>query len=501
MGSRLSRCGPVRGESAKGRTIAASAAVVALLAGCTNTPHAPSASASRTGSPTASRSTAPPKPAITALWRTNIKSMETPQATAAGFAFLSATSRRDFEAVSLDAHTGKVLWRSPASPSYVASGIVMRLAVAVDRSLVVWMRPGLSYRGGFVTVTAADARTGRIAWTFGNGRLIVNSGPERCREGRRICLIGRHGPGAQDLAVELDARTGKELSSRPYRTSSFREVGDGLRESGNSLVAVDAAGRTLWARPYREVYGGEDVTPDSAWAIYKVGGRYIGSLGYRAAILDHAPRTGERMTYDLRDIGATAAFDARTGRTVWLRRRASLSCGGFEFSPSHPVVCTYRGKSTFRSGVDQKRTFIGLDISVEGVDPATGRTTWSWHAGAAPGLMGGEEVVRIGQTTYAVPSSKGTVLLDLARGVSQAPTPSIGWCVRRDGVIPSAESQMPGNEGRGYNAESNFPCRLAGAPADVPASAPAFAGEAVAGVFAWTDDKGLVRAGTVTGGR
>lgn len=104
------------------------------------------------------------------------------------------------------------------------------------------------------------------------------------------------------------------------------------------------------------------MSPDYGDSIQLADGRYIGSIGRVGGASAHTTRKVE-------DWVATAAFDAATGRTLWTRPRSSVDCGQLRFDIAHPVLCTQTGRV---EGSDDDAV-SGLDVTLEGIDPATGK--------------------------------------------------------------------------------------------------------------------------------
>jgi outer membrane protein assembly factor BamB len=459
------------------------AVVVALaaLTACSRDDDSPPA----TGQPPAGGEAAP---TLTAAWETTLRAMHVPAATDTGFAFYRFTPERDFQVVSLDAETGEVRWKAAASPSAIVGGEGLQLATSPDRKLVIWLKPGKKYTSGGVSVTASDEATGEPAWSFGGGKLEVDSTPSLCRDGEAFCVVGRREPGARTSLMELDLENGELLRNRPLsQTEIFRELSDGLRDDGKRFLGVNQAGRQLWSRTYADVFGGADVTPDFGWDIQRQEGRFVGSVGYRDV-------SGPRGSIDLRRMGDTAGFDARTGRTLWVKHGATVQCGSLQFLVDHPMRCSYQGRIVVEN---ENEDFKGLDVTLEGFDPKTGKATWTWRAGNVPALVnGGPGVTRIGTAQYAIKTAKGTTILDADEGpVGTAAAGLVGWCDGSNTAVPRAQRQIAlFDEEQGYATVGWFPCKTNGQSLDVPPSTPSFATATVAGVSVFTTEDGEVRA-------
>ena len=430
----------------------------------------------------------PAGPVMEAAWSTELRAMHVPAATDTGFAFYRFTPERSFEVVSLDAQSGDVRWSAPASPSAILGGEGLNLAVAPGGSRVVWMKPSRKFTDGLVTLTASDEETGDTAWSFGSGKLEVDSTPSVCRDGDAVCVVGRRKPGARTSLMVLDVESGKLLQDRPLSAAAnFRELSDGLRDDGKRFFGVNEAGKQLWSRTYADVFGGADVAPDFGWDIQLQQNRYVGSLGYRDA-------TNRNGSLDLRRTGDTAGFDARTGRTLWVKHNATVQCGSLQFLIDHPVRCSYKGSIVTRNGVDD---FRKLDVTVEGFDTTTGRTTWSWRAGNVPALFqGGVGVTRIGLAQYAIKAGRETTILDADNGPVDAAKGALdGWCDGSDTAVPRADRQIAlFGEEQGYATAGWYPCTTTGDTLKLPPNTSSFATTTVAGIAVWTNKDGEVNA-------
>lgn len=444
-------------------------------------------------------SAAPAQPA--AAWATKVHSMQLPLSTKTGFAFYAFTAAKTFEVVSLDAETGRVRWRSPASPSSIVGGIVMSVNISPNKSRVIWLQPGRSKSGGEVTLAAADEASGSIAWTFGDGRLNLDSFPYACDNERAICLLGRRTAGAATTEMSLDIQSGELLADRKLtRAETLREVGDGLREDGPNLIAVGADHKQLWSRNTYQAFGKVIVNPDYGWNFEQKNGIWVGSLGYLSPEHLVDLDQGTKFSVNLARRWATAGLDAKTGRTIWTKPHAEVGCGSIEFDIDHPVVCAYMGTKRV-TGIGDHRadvTYEGLDVTVQGIDIATGKATWSWHAGAIQGLYDGKNVVRLDDSHYAVPARGKPTLLDLDHGPSKLTSAPVGWCDGGNGVLPSAEAKIVSYDA-GYGTAALYPCTSTDKPVDVAPNAPKFVGTPVNRVLAWADRDGNVRATRMPG--
>jgi hypothetical protein len=426
---------------------------------------------------------------MTPAWSTTLRTMHVPLATSSGFAFYRFTPDRSFQVVVLDAASGDVRWEAAASPSAIVGGEGLTLAVSPDKGRVLWLRPSKKFTDGLVTLTASDEQTGKPAWSFGAGKLEVDSTPSLCRDGAAFCVVGRRTPGSRVSLMVLDVETGKLLQNRPLSaTENFRELSEGLRDDGDRFLAVSDSGKQLWSKRYSDVFGGADVAPDFGWDIQRQQTRYVGSLGYRDA-------TARDGSVDLRRTGDTAGFDARTGRTLWVKHGATVQCGTLQFLVDHPVRCSYQGRIVSENG---NQDYKNLQVTVEGFDTTTGKATWTWRAGNVPALYdGGPGVTRIGLAQYAVKSGRETTILDADQGPAGTAKGALdGWCDGSNTAVPRPDRQIAlfGDEEQGYTTVGWYPCTTTGKTLELPPTTPSFATSTAAGVAVWTSADGEVKA-------
>jgi len=119
----------------------------------------------------------------------------------------------------------------------------------------------------------------------------------------------------------------------------------------------------------------------------------------------------------------------------------------------------------------------GVEVTLEGFDVRSGRTTWTWHAGVVEGLVVGgpadgrdADVLRLDDVRYLVRSGGRATLLDLDRGPVPGTPPAVGWCKADDNVDPGF--RVSGYDAAdGYRASGWHPCSADG-PVALPSSVP-----------------------------
>ena len=449
------------------KTLALAVLMVALSA-CAPSP-------ARTTTTTAA---APAVPRVRAAWSRQVTLASDLVAAGGGFAAYTLDAARQPHVLSVDAKTGAIRWQFPATPSYVLSGVGLRLAATAES--VLYLAPAGTYARGAATVVALDAVTGRRRWAFGGstGGLRVLVAPAWCGPANGwVCLVTTCPDLSHPRALVLDARDGGLLASRP--AGDGRQLAPGLYADGRNLRQVSEAGRG-WSAPIARLWDASGLDLDGGWDVHLAAGRYLGWIGARPdpAGVQHLGR------------GAVAAIVASSGRRLWVRRGVETVCGGLVFDAAHPVVCRRAG--TIRWDTAGRPHPNAGPVRLEGIDPATGRTRWSWSsAGAFPGLVVADRSLsRVTDTRYLARGPSGPVLIDLDTGVRPA-TGALpdGWCRRTDPIYPAEPITAIG--AAAYAAQQYQPCDGAGRPIALPATTPGFAGAHADGFYAWAAPDGI----------
>jgi hypothetical protein len=446
---------------------------------------------------------------VSRAWTTDLTALSTPVAADHSVVFAAEGDKQLPKIVSLDPATGRVRWSADASHGGLPIGVGISPVVVDNGRIVVWAAPAAAGGTEWVSITAADAVTGRKLWTFGQS-LFMPSPLVPC-EDDDTAVCGAVDPVAGQPAdtvtrIVLDAWTGRLRAADAVGSDTVaapREIAYNLFQKGSDLVGVGADGRTRWTRPAAAVFGGEKVSPNGGWDLALKNGVYVGSLAYDSGGAATATST---RPMDLSRVGATAAFSAATGKTLWTAPRTDTACGPIPLDLDHPVRCVVRGTAT---PVGAKAALSGLDVTLQGFDLATGRTTWSWDAGDVPLLLGArstelsdgshadDSVLAVDSTHYVVRANGRATVLDLDRGPVPVAAATRGWCKGLVDFLPLAAGAAS-SAGGGYVAvDESYPCSSSGAQLDVPASTSEEAGALVGDYYVWLDDADKVRGGRV----
>jgi hypothetical protein len=142
----------------------------------------------------------------------------------------------------------------------------------------------------------------------------------------------------------------------------------------------------------------------------------------------------------------------------------------------------------------------GATVTLEGFDPATGGTMWTFKVGRDNELITEEALPpQVGASAIVLPNVSGQpTTLELATGASASfKAKAVAWCrsitVYKENVpYQTANQSMTRYEGD----YAVFPCTSVTRPATPPARIPSFVGAHIGGVSAWAENKGVVARST-----
>jgi hypothetical protein len=331
-----------------------------------------------------------------------------------------------------------------------------------------------------------------------------------------ICLTGILSTSARrGTELRFDAQTGKQLPGALISKGfGGRELAPGLFDPGQrhpELLLATSGAQVTWRRPLAAVFTLPGASTDWGWNFDRVGahGLFVGSPGARPNKL-----SSTRYVVDL-SRSMTAGFRISNGTVAW-RSPGMYVCnylpcpGGGEAGFSAPENARGSGPTVglrTRSVGTVKGSFNGLPVAsrstrvtLEGFDPATGRTIWRFAAGHDPGLITQKLLPpRLDTKSIALPNGRrGTVALDLLHGNHHAIAPSTAaWC--RIPILYKQRSAYPAGNGAKLTTYIGqfalYPCSAQGRRRKTPTVVPSFVtaiGAHSNGLIAWTDTKGVV---------
>ena len=344
--------------------------------------------------------------------------------------------------------TGRTLWESEAAGEQGPVRVGGR---------AVFLQPEPDFGPNYASLVVVDPADGSPVHR--SPAMLFGTAPESCFGERAVCVTATPVPEEPLHGYRLNLENGAYI---PFDVPvGARALGHGLVELGDRIGQVrDGAVRWEWplTSAFPAGFGIDDGTP---WELSS--GVHLGSAYGPGA------RAATALTRNLAVDTASAGLAAIDGRVLWSERGTSIGCGGRIGLPGHAVRCRYRGEETMAYATSTAK-HRGLDVTVEGFDPRTGRTRWRVPLGAEPALAGGGRGVAVaGPRTVLA----GEALLDLGTGAVTRPAPgSVFWCPR--------PSPVPGQFSRGASRPVASPCRADGSP--VTGTPPAEASAAIGAV-------------------
>jgi outer membrane protein assembly factor BamB len=455
---------------------------------------APAAPAGRTGS--------------TSWRRADLDPVSQPAAVA-GRLVVYVARRGGLDVAALDERTGSTIWSSKASPAENAPGQPPLLAVVGSR--VVFFAPTGSPE--LARLVARDAGTGRVLWR--SAPREFSAWPSVCPDEPTAICVSVFAPEGT-VALRFDAahgrpRAGPVLSS----TAGGREVGPGLFDGGGRkperLVATQGT-RLAWRRPLAAIFPLTGASTDWGWNFDRIRrvGLFVGNPGWPPI-----RRSRHRVTFDLAR-PMTAGFRIRDGAVVW-RSHGSYLCGYLRCpgTPSGGVSTSADAQSggtsvgvrmRARGTISGDPSGSGLPVAssdaravLEGFDPRSGRTRWTFDAGHNPGLLTQTRLPpQVAASTIALGARGHFTALDLANGRHRTLDSSARvWCTK----ITQYKERSPYQPSSGppittyLGQYALYPCRPDARRLSAPSRAPAFLGgigARAAGLVAWSDTSGVV---------
>jgi hypothetical protein len=426
-----------------------------------------------------------------------------------GVVVVYAAAGGSLRVVGLDPASGTTLWSRAASPSRNAPGQQPELAVTGGK--VIYLRAAA---GVNAEVAVLDPRNGSLLWN--SVPAAFRSWPDFCPDQPAlVCAAGSPAAnpwvGAQ---LRFDVRPGTALDPLVYSSNNnARSVGDGLFDLGSrSPEKLDAIKGSTggWVKPLAAIYTLPGASTDFGWSFDRFASRglFVGSPGWEPSEI-----TQLSDRYDL-SRAMTAGFRISDGAVAWRDQGSTYACdvlpcqgnplgGAFTPGPDEgpSVGLRLRDRGTINE-YDSVTTLSGdADVSIEGFDPATGRTLWRFDAGRDLGLIFQDEMPPMtGPHTIVLRNRAGRLeRLDLATGVHEPVSAGdSAWC--RTALAYQMASGYHGKRGgppvHTYTGQPTlFPCNSRMQAIPIPDHAPSLVASIGArwhDLVIWNDGPGLV---------
>jgi PQQ-like domain len=396
---------------------------------------------------------------------------------------IHVTVAHELEISSLDPTDGSVLWSRPFSASQITPGEPFT-PIAIGNTVLV-LSPANGSRDPSVSVDGVDARTGKTMWTVPQP-LVLSDAPVTCGSDRYFCLpafVTSNTTGLLALNPATGAPTGEVPG--PLRNMAVAPPGSAIdsdlwqtNATAPTFLQTSPTGQQAWTRSVANLFGGSQFDPSYGWDFVVTGQMDIGSVGVKP-IGKSEPLGGFK----------TVGISTTTGSVDWSTPGYFLCGGGLQFLTAD-LVCQYTGTAHAHG---QTERMNGVKLTLAGLDPASGTTTWTERVLDAGALSLGTKVA-FGDGSHLVvqlPSGR-RVVLDVEDGsTSPVAHDEVFWCEQ----IPIYKvTTAPGASAHGKRASEPVfrACSASGAAVDgLPATAPSTVGVTIDGRFIWATPTGL----------
>ena len=367
--------------------------------------------------------------------------------------------------VGIEPATGRVLWRQAmAIPPDITPGVSAHPARIGDDK-VAYYRP---YQGRYTQLVVASALTG--AALASSPMALFTTWPFACENGTGACTLSHGADRGSEYLYRLDPATGDfdhgdELPPRARLLAPPNLVD--LVDRPENTIAWLRDGELRWRTSLRAAFP-PGFSSDNGWywSVFADEKAVVGSVFGE-------PRTaGETRTRDLARDAATAGISIETGDVLWRDDGTTFRC--MLSWIERPVRCRSHGTRTWVSGPTRHSVSAGIDVTLEGFEPRTGRTTWSLPLGPAEDLIGGADarIARAGPEQLIIRGASGPVLIDLDAGTATTPPErATYWCLSALEYQTAQSFRTPDGSVRHDRTGGDIasPCDARGEPAqDVP---------------------------------
>jgi hypothetical protein len=407
-------------------------------------------------------------------WTNNLHVEEGPTA-AGNAALVTATLKNQLEEVALNPATGGAEWSVPSTLSLIPP-IVLVPPLAIDGVAVVLTPSKTTFNGYGAGIEGITIATGKLAWSEG-ASVGVLAPPTTCAGPKGltyVCIIVNSKVGGKATLTVLDPRSGHVVEQDsglgvPLASSLYETVGQPAMLSRFSPEAGFGWRRTVAAITGQKTYNVDFQTP-----IDLIDGVYVVTFD----------QTTHGYVADLADY-MTVGVSAATGKTLW-KDLGAFECGGLTVVTGD-YLCRESGSLTVNPG--QSPVLSKAAATIEGLNYATGATTWKFRVGDLENFLGGAGVELASSGQLVVPNSSGTSqLLDLRSGTTHTePAGSVFWCPSEEEFADATDPTDPVDR---IGTESLSECGLGRKASSLPIAPPPTAVQA-GGDLLWAANSGV----------
>jgi hypothetical protein len=396
---------------------------------------------------------------------------------------LNVTSQHELEISAVEPSSGSVAWSHPYSASLITPGVAFT-PIAIGNTVLVLL-PAHGSNNPSVSVEGVDAGTGKRLWAVPQP-LVLSDAPVVCATGQYFC-IPTYASASSTGLVALNPLTGAVTGTvqGPLRNMAVVPPGSlndsdlwQTNASAPTLMQTSATGQQVWTQTIASLFGGSQFNPNYGWDFVVNSQLDIGSVGV-APIGKTEPLDGFK----------TLGISTSTGSVVW-SMPGYLFCGGALQFLTADILCQYVG-SAHSNGT--KETMPGVKLTLEGLNPISGATTWTKQVQDAQALSLGTNIAfRDGTHIVVQPLVGKRVVLDVVdANITPVSANEVFWCEQ----VPTYKLNTPkGASEKGVRVSTPVfrACSADGKPvAGLPPTSPSTVGVSVDGLFIWPTPVGL----------
>jgi hypothetical protein len=283
---------------------------------------------------------------------------------------LNVTSTHELKISGVDPTNGSVLWSHPFSASQITPDEAFT-PTAIGNTVLVLL-PADGSRNPTVSVEGVDATTGKVLWTVPQP-LVLSDAPVVCASGQYFCLPAFVTTSTTAL-IALNPSTGDPVGEvpGPLRNMAVAPAGSvndsdlwQTNATTPTLLQTSTSGQQTWTRTVASLFGGSQFNPSYGWDFVVDGHMDIGSVGV-TPVGKSEPLGGFK----------TVGISTTTGSVDWSTPGYFLCGGGLQFLTAD-LVCQYTGTALAHG---QTETMNGVKLTLAGLNPTSGATTWTERA-------------------------------------------------------------------------------------------------------------------------
>jgi hypothetical protein len=390
---------------------------------------------------------------------------------------VTVDSSHNLHLVGVAPGSGRVVWSKPFSESLIDPNFPPGLSPLGND--VIDLVPVVKAANPLVDVEAVNMTTGAVAWR-GPQDVLVGDVPSPCAHMTEFCVTVYNKDGSSTTVV-LSPADGNVVGLLKGAANGLDVDLYETDAKTPTIEALSGSGTVEWTRTTNQIFGGTGYDP------------YVGiftSYG-STEVATVPPPNGDHS--DGLDNATTVGLSLADGTTMW-SLPGQYDCDGSLGLLVPPVNCVYKGVLAKTKSNANESTYTGLQMSLQGFDPATGAVTWNVPVRDIDDLTNGNAEF-VDDNSLLVQLANGTnAILDTSSGKTSAVPPGqVFWCIGGHSFKVNEDKTFNKAENRPEDDEY-YPCTENGDTARTwPSTSPDQVGVTVDGEFMWATAHGLAR--------